>query len=509
LDKSGGIISGLLSVGNIDTASFNETILRLQYKRVANNAIRTLDFRSPITDDTGGDDPFIIHTNNSLTFQIDGFDSLRIRANGRIETSTNLTVGGALTVTNPQEITYKNQTLDTRFVSQTAYDANNTEILDAFGELSGLILNVSDAGIAGDNLKLDKTGGTIAGDLAVTGALTASSANISGSLSVGGSISTSGADFYLWNSGRGGAGTSFGRALVHLGSATKASSVLSINHDSDFGGGTRIYGSANITAGLSANSANISTSVTSPTYNTNTTDSYSKINLYSNTTIYSIGTFHNENYGALANQFAMTFTMDNDATRGWLWRKTQHSKSQGTMSLTTSGILTVASKLRVGFGESDTETAVISLNVNGDGRISNVLTVENAINTGNIAVSSMAAPGTRNVVANFQGILQSQNSDRRLKENIEPINESETHLKLLKLEPHTYQWKDREKNGDYREIGLIAQEVKEVLPQLVFENNDGMYGLHYDKISILMLQSIKQLQKQIDELKNEITELRK
>jgi len=73
----------------------------------------------------------------------------------------------------------------------------------------------------------------------------------------------------------------------------------------------------------------------------------------------------------------------------------------------------------------------------------------------------------------------------------------------LELEPKTYQWKDRKKYGDCREIGLIAQEVKVVLPELVFENNNGMYGLHYDKISILMLQSIKQLNKQIEDLNNE------
>jgi len=87
------------------------------------------------------------------------------------------TLTGALTVTNPQEITYKNQTLDTRFVSQTAYDANNTEINDAFGELSGLILNVSDAGIAGDNLKLNLTGGTLTGSLTAISFNTANNTN--------------------------------------------------------------------------------------------------------------------------------------------------------------------------------------------------------------------------------------------------------------------------------------------------------------------------------------------
>ena len=80
-------------------------------------------------------------------------------------------------------------------------------------------------------------------------------------------------------------------------------------------------------------------------------------------------------------------------------------------------------------------------------------------------------------------------------------------MKLLELEPKTYNWIDREKNGNAREIGLIAQEVQMILPELVFENTNGMYGIHYDKISILMLQSIKQLHTQIDQLENKISEM--
>jgi hypothetical protein len=147
---------------------------------------------------------------------------------------------------------------------------------------------------------------------------------------------------------------------------------------------------------------------------------------------------------------------------------------------------------------------LLSLDVKGSAKMSGSLEIQ-----AQMRCQGLAGSGNRNVVVNFNGIFIALSSDRRLKENFEPINESETHLKLLKLEPKTYQWTDREKYGDYREIGMIAQEVKEVLPELVFENNNGMYGLHYDKVSILMLQSIKQLQKQIDELKNEIIQLKK
>jgi len=99
-------------------------------------------------------------------------------------------------------------------------------------------------------------------------------------------------------------------------------------------------------------------------------------------------------------------------------------------------------------------------------------------------------------------------SDARLKENIEPLDESETHIKILQLQPKSYQRINRGKD-DRIDIGLIAQEVKPIFPELVFEDDEGMMALCYDKVSILMLQSIKQLQKQIDELKNEIIQLKK
>jgi len=47
-----------------------------------------------------------------------------------------------------------------------------------------------------------------------------------------------------------------------------------------------------------------------------------------------------------------------------------------------------------------------------------------------------------------------------------------------------------------------------ILPELVFENNNGMYGIHYDKISVLLLQSVQQLQKQNNDMNTQITEMK-
>ena len=60
---------------------------------------------------------------------------------------------------------------------------------------------------------------------------------------------------------------------------------------------------------------------------------------------YCIGMYSGQNFGGLNNNYAMTFTMNNEDSRGWLWRDNAHNSSQGAMSLTTSGNLTVGNKI--------------------------------------------------------------------------------------------------------------------------------------------------------------------
>ena len=73
-------------------------------------------------------------------------------------------------------------------------------------------------------------------------------------------------------------------------------------------------------------------------------------------------------FGALNNDYAMTFQMNSDADRGFWWGDSGHNNAQGAMSLNTEGKLTVAHSLRLGYGESDTTIPGSSykLDVSGD-----------------------------------------------------------------------------------------------------------------------------------------------
>ena len=110
------------------------------------------------------------------------------------------------------------------------------------------------------------------------------------------------------------------------------------------------------------------------TYITNANSDRDKIRVF-NSNKYTIGMLNANTYGGLTSDFAMTFQMSDTTGRGFWWGDENHTAAQGAMALTTTGDLTVASKIRVGYGESDTTTPSIPLDVSGDASISGVVQV--------------------------------------------------------------------------------------------------------------------------------------
>lgn len=99
-------------------------------------------------------------------------------------------------------------------------------------------------------------------------------------------------------------------------------------------------------------------------------------------------------------------------------------------------------------------------------------------------------------------------SDMRLKENIVPITDAISKVKMLS--GVEYDWKESALvarggvDGYFvrrHDVGLIAQQVEKVLPQLVVTKEDGFKAVRYDKMVALLIEAVKDLQKQVDELK--------
>ena len=90
------------------------------------------------------------------------------------------------------------------------------------------------------------------------------------------------------------------------------------------------------------------------------------------------------------------------------------------------------------------------------------------------------------------------NSDMRLKSNI--ISLTGALSKLLEIDGKTYTMKSNEKDA---KIGLLAQDAQKVLPELVKESDDkqGTLSVNYQGLIPVLINAIKEQQKQIDELK--------
>ena len=92
-------------------------------------------------------------------------------------------------------------------------------------------------------------------------------------------------------------------------------------------------------------------------------------------------------------------------------------------------------------------------------------------------------------------------SDERLKENITPLENSLD--KVLKLQGVSY---NKITSPDIKEIGFIAQDVIEILPEIVNEDDEGMLSVSYARTVALLVESIKEQQLLITDLKNSYSE---
>jgi hypothetical protein len=121
--------------------------------------------------------------------------------------------------------------------------------------------------------------------------------------------------------------------------------------------------------------------------------------------------------------------------------------------------------------------------------------------------------GTTNVAsisgggfANFNGdVTAYYSSDRRLKDNITPIGNALD--KVKKIGGYTFDWNDKQQAHTGHDVGIIAQEIEAVLPEVVTTRDTGFKAVKYEKIVPLLIEAIKEQQTQIEELKELVNKL--
>lgn len=91
-------------------------------------------------------------------------------------------------------------------------------------------------------------------------------------------------------------------------------------------------------------------------------------------------------------------------------------------------------------------------------------------------------------------------SSKRFKKKIKNLKNGKEIIS--KLRPVIFDWKTKDLKND---IGLIAEEVNEVIPNLVGFNNKGeVVGIDYGKLTPILIQAVKELSLEVDRLKNKI-----
>ena len=112
-------------------------------------------------------------------------------------------------------------------------------------------------------------------------------------------------------------------------------------------------------------------------------------------------------------------------------------------------------------------------------------------NNGTTAITISSSQNTT-----FAGTI-TENSSIRYKDNIETVKYGLD--KVLQMRGVTYTKKDT----GLKEIGLIAEELNEILPEVVLKNEEGEPdSVSYGRITAVLIEAIKDLKKEIEELKS-------
>ena len=228
------------------------------------------------------------------------------------------------------------------------------------------------------------------------------------------------------------------------------------------------------------------------------------------------------------NSGAATFTVTSNATPSGTTSGT--IVSRGTNGDFTAGTITAA-----GLNVTNATTLSNTLGVTGDTTITNgnlyitrtdgasgdilanggtdgIFGIFNTTNGGSISLAAKNSGGTYNAIISLTSTIATVSgelnvtgditafftSDQRLKDNITPIPNALD--KVLSISGNTFDWNEKsEKEGN--DVGVVAQEILEVLPEAVTTRDNGYLAVRYEKLVPLLIEAIKELKEEINELK--------
>ena len=181
-----------------------------------------------------------------------------------------------------------------------------------------------------------------------------------------------------------------------------------------------------------------------------------------------------------------------DAGTGGLFYRGGTQTFQNAAGSKTMAVFNAANSVDLSFNNNTKfQTTNTGVSVTGDGVFS-----------GNITGSFISASG--DIVADGD-VVAYNSSDERLKDNIEVIQGSLD--KIGEIRGVEFDWNEkspgwaRERGHD---VGVVAQEVQKVVPEIVVERKNGYLGVDYKRLVPLLIESIKELKQEVDDLKKKV-----
>ena len=115
-----------------------------------------------------------------------------------------------------------------------------------------------------------------------------------------------------------------------------------------------------------------------------------------------------------------------------------------------------------------------------------------------------APSGVAGAILATNDVVAFASSDERLKENLEPIGSATE--KVGQLTGYTFDWIPMEGIHVHsgHDVGIIAQEVEKVLPEVVETRENGYKAVKYEKLTALLIQALNEQQKEIEDLKRNV-----
>lgn len=121
--------------------------------------------------------------------------------------------------------------------------------------------------------------------------------------------------------------------------------------------------------------------------------------------------------------------------------------------------------------------------------------------------------GNVNVIGTLTATTVTQTSDSRFKENVTDIESTSAQYQLLRLRPVSYTFRQDstcrsqiDKNDNRTHYGLIAQELQQIFPELVYEDGDGYLSVNYTELIPLILKQIQELSAEVSDLKAKVNQ---